>query len=143
MLPTRHEQAIMGDLPEPEMKGKCWALKIRVDAANRLELRFLHHIGSIDAGSQTGIEPQADDVAQIGAVALQEAIERTSVAAVDGIEEATGFFGIRRGLGHGNGQWSAGLPLSERAASASIPARPGDRQEINASELVAEVAGLG
>lgn len=95
----------MSDLSEPEVKRKGGALEVGVDPADRLELRFLHDVGSVDASAEPGIEPQANDTAQIGAMALEKAIERGSITGVYRVQETTGFLGIQSGLGHGNRLW--------------------------------------
>ena len=75
-----HDQAVIGDLPQPEAQRQGRAIEIVRQATQSLDLCFLDNVGGIHAWADLVAQPEFNHLPQIGAVPGEEAVERFGVA---------------------------------------------------------------
>src|SRR5262249_24203376 len=92
--------AVMGDLPQPQAERHRPLAQVGVQSAERLQMGLLHHVRRIDAGAQLGVEPQFDELLQVGPVAGEQLVERLAIASLGPLEQALRLRRIRSKVDH-------------------------------------------
>ena len=78
--PVRIDQAIAGDMTQPQVKRHGWVLQVIVEPLAGLDDDILHHIADIDPLLHTAIEPHLHQAPQRIAMPLERLRTRCRVA---------------------------------------------------------------
>jgi Ca2+-binding RTX toxin-like protein len=95
------QQAIVGGLAQPQAEGHRPAGQEVVQAAGRLQLGFLDHVGRIEPGAQARVEVRLDEGAQGRAVTGEQPFEGRRVALREAFEQTARLGGVGLDVGHG------------------------------------------
>jgi len=76
----QHEQAVVGDLPQPQSKRGRWPCQVFGQAAQGFNLRLLDDIGRIDPAADSWIHTKRNHPAQVHAMPCEQLIDGPLIA---------------------------------------------------------------
>lgn len=100
VIATQVEQPLERLLTQPETKRHRPLGQKVIDPPDHLQLRFLHHVGRVQAGSEPGVEVVLDEGAEFRPVPAQQAFQGLGVAAANRFEQGTGLGRVRFHVWH-------------------------------------------
>jgi hypothetical protein len=98
---AEHQESVAGQLAQPQAERQVRVAQVFREAAERLHLGLLDHVGRIDPGAQPGVEAAGDELEQVGAVPGQQLLQGGAVAALEPAQQGADVGPFGHGFGHG------------------------------------------
>ena len=95
MPPMGVDNAILGDLPQPQVKRHRRVFQVVAEAAIRLDHHVLHHVADADASLDPLVQTHADHPLDGPGVAVQQLVDGAGVALFGAQEQFVRLFGFR------------------------------------------------